>query len=190
MSLIRTQIFILIISLLLTFCTNNNDKEVIALKSSYSIGDLNFIKLDLLEAEDEIEPLIDSIIGLAINCPNYNNMPLGYIISSSIDTIKGINIKIETINELTRFDYSICNGVFYYKGYQFALIGNNWFLKNTNKVVKLIGINSKSLENIYWDNGEFFNSSWEFVFFNNKFHCISFNNCGEYWFDDKYYVSE
>jgi len=185
------NILLIMISVFLISCINNNkDEEIITLSNNFDLKDIVVTKLDLLKVGDKTKPLFDSLIDLVIDCPNNINLQIGFVVSTSIDSVGIKHITIENINDLTRFDYSRCDGVFYYRGYQFVIIGNRWLFKNSGMVIKLISINPKRLKSIFRANGEFYNSSWDFVYVKNEFYCISYHNCGEYWYDSKYYQSE
>lgn len=88
------------------------------------------------------------------------------------------------------FDYSLCNGAFYYKGYQFAVIGNLSSFKKSDSKVQIVHINKEKLISMHLNSNENHICSWDFIKMNDKLICISYNYCGEYWFDEKYYQPE
>lgn len=184
------NILLIMISVYLTSCIHNKDEEIITLSNNFDLKDIVITKLDLLELGDNTKPLFDSVIDLVIDCPHNINLPIGFVVSSNIDSAGTKHITIENINELSRFDYSRCNGVFYYKGYQFVTIGNGELFKNAGMIIRLISINPKRLKSTFQANGEFYNSYWDFVYVKKEFYCISYHNCGEHWYDDKFYTSE
>ncbi len=190
MRLHKLLFYLLIISVFLNSCINNKNEEVIPLSKGFQLDDLIVTKLDLMELDYKIMPFYDSLINLVIDCPLNQKKQFGFLVTMSIDSLNMMRTTFECIYDLIKFDYSLCNGIFYYKGYQFAAIGNMFFLKKSSKEVKVVHIISEKLKSMYQDYDDFHDSSWTFIYLNDKFKCISYNHCRKYWFDKKYYLPE
>lgn len=163
-------------------CKNENTSEEAVLSRQFSLKDLVETNLKLYESNAILHPILDSIIDLTVKCPDYKNEQFGFFLTSYSDSINRLLISIENTTKLYEFNYNRCNGVFYYKGYQFALIGiSTSILKDLGKTIKIFFVNPAKLRKMYNEKSEFFYSSWNYVYKNNKFFCLSYNRCGNYW---------
>jgi hypothetical protein len=176
------------ILVLFSSCELNNTNEVIPLSSEFKANDLTVKKIEVYQINKELVPLIDSIIDLIISCPNHSNHQISFIYTSFYEA-PNYHLSIEVLRNPIYFDYSICEGVFYYKGYQFGVIGESRFLEKINDSIQVVGLSFDKMKKLKFDD-EFSESSWQFVFIDNQNYCISFINCNEYWYDENYYHAE
>lgn len=180
----KEKFFILVlISITQVSCNLKTNTEVIELTRQYSIKDLVQTKLKLYEIDKKAFPLLDSIIRNTNECEKFKNTQIGFIFTEHKDSTDKSIISIENTTNLCEFDYSLCNGVFYFKGYQFAIIGIvcDSLLKDLGQHVQLIGIKKEKLQTMYKGNDEFFHSSWSYVYDGEDFRCVDFNACGKFW---------
>jgi len=180
--------YIIIILFLIINCSSKNRVETVMLSMQYSINDLIEVRLNLYEINSSIYPILDSVIERVTCCPKYKNDQIAFVFSTCKDTLNRFIINIENTSGLHFFDYTICNGVFYYKGYQFVHIGtiNNSLLKDLKKDVKLFCINKKKLLTMYQGNNEFYYSSWDFIYENEQYKCIHYRDCENFWNNSDY----
>jgi len=176
--MIRT--YYLLVIIMLAGCTGRNANEVRPLYQNNPSSDLIYADLQLCEIKENVHPVLDTIISRVIDCPNFKNKPISFVFTSYIDSLQRTLISIENNTEISDFDYSICDGVFYYKGYQFAYIGNKDNLIKEIKE-KVYYIKRGNLHEIHNEKGEFFHSSWNYLMEDETFKCISYTDCGEYY---------
>jgi competence protein ComGC len=184
-TLIMKAKFLILILILITLlnCNLKTNTEVIKLTSQYSIKDLVESKLELYQINENASPLLDSIIRNINECVKYRNTQIGFVFTVYKDTTNKTIISIENTTNLYKFDYSRCNGVFYYKGYQFVNIGiiNDSLLKDLGQRVQLYSVNKEKLRYMYKGSDEFFHSSWSYIYDGEDFKCVDFNVCGKFW---------
>ena len=178
--------------MVLVGCNFKNDPEVIKISSQYLSNDLIDIKLKLYEINIDLHPILDSVIEYVIKCNNYKNAQIGFDLTTYRNFGNRLLISITNNTRLYEFDYSICNGVFYYKGYQFVHVGeiSDSILTDLNQTIKLNYVSPEKLQMMYQNHDEFFYSSWTYIFESNKFKCISYRNCSSFWADKKYLITE
>ncbi|HNV53092.1 MAG TPA: hypothetical protein PK692_09305 [Bacteroidales bacterium] len=181
---------ILLFSVLLNSCHERKNVEVITLTKGFHLDDLAITKLNLLEFDQSKMSFFDSLINLVANCQSNQSKQVGFVLTANIDSSGSQMISFTCILDLLRFDYSLCNGAFYYKGYQFAVIGNLSSFKKSDSKVQIVHINKEKLISMHLNSNENHICSWDFIKMNDKLICISYNYCGEYWFDEKYYQPE
>lgn len=181
---------ILLFSGLLNSCHERKNVEVIPLTKGFHLDDLVITKLNLLEFDQIKMSFFDSLINLVVNCQSNQSKQVGFVLSANIDSGGSQMISFTCILDLLRFDYSLCSGAFYYKGYQFAVIGSLSSFKKSNNKVQIVHINNEKLISMHLNHNENHICSWDFIEMNDELICISYNYCGEYWFDEKYYQSE
>lgn len=164
-------------------CNPNNKTEIVKLTRQYSIEDLIELKIEQSEIGNDFEPILDSVINWVTKCDHYKNMQLGFIVTAYTDSINMQLIRIENITRLYEFDYTGCSSMFFYKGYRFACIGKmpDPLIKSLDQTINIFFIDPEKLQFMDKGRNEFFYSSWTYVYENNSFNCVSYNNCGSFW---------
>lgn len=185
----KTEILLIILTILFFLsCRNERKVEVIPITNYYSLADMDEANLKFYSIKKILRPTLDTVIESVSNCNRYDNFQVSYVVNSLQDTLNMLHVNISNNTDQFAFNYSICNGIFYYRGYQFVFIGTGLdsMLINLDKKKKLFYLNPKKLKNLYSEHGEFFHSSWDFIYENGNFTCISYTNCEKFWNDTKY----
>lgn len=184
------QIILLIV--FLASCSSKNEPGLPVITDSFSLEDLKEIELNLYEVKSELEPLLDSIIFQSSNCGKYKNHPLGFVFESYRDSSGIFQIHLSSLVELEKMNYERCSGIFYHKGYSFAYIGDilEKCFKSLKDKRKIFFVAPEKMESIDYKYGEFFDSSWDFIYKEGKFICYHYNNCGEIWYEESFYHGE
>ena len=176
MSAKRSILIIQIIGVIVAFSCGNkgtigNNVEKILSNDSVSLD------LNLLELKPDLMPLLDSIIDAVRNCPTIDSNS-DFIFHAYFQD-KQLNVVIESVKG--KVDYTICNAIFYYKGFKFFYFGVliDIYFEDKNQLLHFRCINPNKFEKDIDDSG----SDWHYVFENNELVSISYRYCGAFWND-------
>jgi hypothetical protein len=173
-----------IVFIILTFfyisCANFKTNKL--LYSDYKLSDLTQIQLEQYSINSNFYPILDSVIRSVNKCNNYVDMQIGFTFTAMNDSLDRLEFTISSIYDLYALNYNYCNGVFYYKGYQFLFYGviSSEILQDLYKSKRLFYLKPEKLRNFYDKRGEFFNSSWTYIFNSNKFKCVYYLDCNHF----------
>ena len=173
----RSILIIQIIGVIVAFSCGNKGTIGSRMEKILSNDSVN-LDLNLLELKPDLMPLLDSIIDAVRNCPTIDSNS-DFIFSAYFQD-KQLNVVIESIGK-ERFDYTICNAIFYYKGYKFYYLGVivNTYFEIKNQLLHFRCVNPDKLEKDIDDSG----SDWHYVLENNELVSISYRYCGAFWND-------
>ena len=173
--------FYTIILLLFVSCSSIRDKGRSS-DASYSMSDFTECDLEVFVPAKTITTTLDSIIENTVSCERYTKLQIGFLFESYLDDQDKRIITVSNIVDLHEFYYGQCSGLFFYKGYQFALIGDiisEFFIPQgeTEKVLYIALGREKNPKG----RGEFFNSSWSYVFESGRLRNYYYTDCGKHW---------
>lgn len=153
------------------------------LHNYYKLSDLDEIELKQYMVKPVLYPILDSVIDFMIVCEDYKNLQMGFTLDLSKDSINNIEIDIGSMDDLYTLNYNYCDGVFFYKGYQFLYYGpyEPELLEDMHRYKRLFFMNPEKLRNYYPSHDEFFNSIWTFSFINGDFKFIDSFYCNKYY---------
>lgn len=186
MSQLGSKCFLYVIFLLFfVSCSSSSDKKRIT-DTSYTLEDYTECDLELFIPTEAITITLDSLIENTLNCERYSNLPIGFVFLNHLDNQENHIVTIGNIVDLHEFYYEQCSGLFFYKGYQFALIGDiisEFFIPHgeSRKVLYIALGKEKNPKG----RGEFFNSSWSYILEKDSLKSYYFTNCGRHWDSEK-----
>lgn len=177
----KNKMHYLILAILVS-CTETRENRTFNLYESNPCNKIVHTRLELKEANELLCSILDTIILKVVSCPKYKNKQMNFILTTELDSLNRELIRIDTNTDIYDFNYSECNGVFYYQGYQFACLGNETsLLKKTKKTKKIFYQSCDNWYQISKPEGEFFDSYWQFLYENNVLKCTYYFDCDKYW---------
>lgn len=189
--------FILTLPFLMHSCLKKNkieesNSEIAYSKVSYSLEDLTELDLEVFAMSPEIVPILDSAIDLTINCESYKNIQFSFAIESYKDSLDTHRFHISTLSEPYKLNYNYCQGISFYKGYRIVLIGGaiSDHFSSLGFKETIFFISPEKKEHIDPKYGEFFDSSWDYIYEDGRFICYHYNYCGDFWYDESFYPGE
>ncbi|MFW5701062.1 MAG: hypothetical protein ACOCWM_05170 [Cyclobacteriaceae bacterium] len=148
----------------------------------YYTTDSIALSLDVLEPRMNLNPLLDSILDITLECPNPRKESeftsikcFSFCVSESMD-LK--NVRISTMS-MHRSDFTRFNSYFDYKGYRFYYWGkilDEFFIK-TNDISTEMYVDPNSLV-FSPDDRDYY---WTYILKDKILHPISYKNCMRLW---------
>lgn len=108
---------------LVFFCNCKENPKSNITTDYFTIEDLVENQVPIIEIEQPLALLVDSLIPLVVQCEKFDNLPLSYIIEIYEDTLRNIRVHISSNVELFKVNYFESIGVSYFKGYEIVLFG-------------------------------------------------------------------
>lgn len=165
---------------------NFNVEEIIPYPYQYLSSDSIDFTIELYEIEEKLFSTLDSVIQIKDKCPKQYRYKDEFIFSCHYHKTDSIfHVSLEYLDN-NNFDYTWCNGVFFYKNYQFNYIGsflNGFFRKNNQKITLRI-VDPKKIMIDIDDSGLY----WKYILINNKLKNIGYKNCDGWWYDKLYNI--
>lgn len=184
------KIYLFLFILLISGCYSQRKSIEFRQSQEISLFEYSSVKLDLFNIKGSITNLLDSIILSVNQCKLYNNYPIGYFIEFYSNQFDHELMSVSNYISPDDFDYSKCQGVFYFRGYQFVCTGElpkNSFSRIDRQITICYCKRKNDSDTIRVDKIKYMTSSWDFVILEDDFKCFHYNYCGDYWNDSTYY---